>query len=126
MANSGPSTEMIGQLSKLFSDTLNPAARQQAEATLTSLERQPEQHFALLLINLISSYSDQPIPVRLAASIKLKNVCRQAWSDDEQLELENNQQLSIYQLVPESDRQQLRSSLLPLLLQLSQIGRAHV
>lgn len=120
MANSGPSTEMIGHLSKLFSDTLNPAARQQAESTLTSLERQPEQHFALLLINLISSYSDQPIPVRLAASIKLKNVCRQAWSDDEQLELENNQQLSIYQLVPESDRQQLRSSLLPLLLQLSQ------
>lgn len=120
MASQAAPPETINQLAQLFTNTLNPSTQKQAEANLTSLERQPEQHFSLLLLALISAYTSQPTPVRLAASIKLKNVCRQAWSDEETLELENNEQLSPLQLVPESDRAQLRASLLPLLLQLSQ------
>jgi exportin-2 (importin alpha re-exporter) len=114
-----PSQETLSQLSQLFSDTLNPAARKQAEQALTSLERQPEQHFPILLLALISS-ATQPIPIRLAASIKLKNLCRRAWSDDDSLEVEDDTQLSIYQLVSEPDRIHLKKALLPLLIQLSQ------
>jgi exportin-2 (importin alpha re-exporter) len=116
---SGPSQQLLDQLSQLFTDTLDPAVRKQAEQNLTSLERQPEQHFPVLLLALISS-PNYPIPIRLAASIKLKNICRRAWSDDESLEVEDNSQLSVYQLVSEPDRKQLKSSLLPLLIQLSQ------
>lgn len=117
----GPSFETLNQLSQLFNDTLDPSARKQAESNLTSLERQPDQHFPVLLLALISS-ANYPIPIRLAASIKLKNICRRAWSDDETLELEDNTQLSALQLVPEQDRMHLKSSLLPLLIQLSQPG----
>lgn len=116
---SGPSPEVLGQLAQLFTDTLNPAVRKQAEQNLTLLERQPEQHFPVLLLALISS-ADYPIPIRLAASIKLKNICRRAWSDDESLEVEDNSQLSVYHLVSEPDRAQLKANLLPLLIQLSQ------
>lgn len=116
---SGPSQETLNQLSQLFSDTLNPGARKLAEQNLTSLERQPDQHFSVLLLSLISS-TNQPIPVRLAASIKLKNICRRAWSEDDSLEAEDDSQLSVYQLVPEADRAHLKSALLPLLIQLSQ------
>lgn len=117
-----PSADTISQLARLFEDTLNANVRQQAEANLVSLERQPSQHFPILLLGLISAYDAQPIQARLAASIKLKNICRLAWSDDEALELENDQQISPYQLVPQADRAQLKASLLPLLLQLSQPG----
>jgi exportin-2 (importin alpha re-exporter) len=115
----GVSQETLNQLSQLFTDTLNPAAQKQAEQNLTSLERQPEQHFPVLLLALISS-PNQPIPVRLAASIKLKNICRRAWSDEDSLEIEDDQHLSIFQLVPEPDRIHLKAALLPLLIQLSQ------
>lgn len=119
MAMSAPSEGTLEQLSRLFSDTLNPAARKQAEHNLTSLERQPEQHFPVLLLALISS-AKYPIPVRLAASIKLKNLCRRGWADDDSVEVEDSSLVSVLQLVPEVDRVQLKASLLPLLIQLSQ------
>lgn len=112
--------EMLATLSQIFTNTLNPATQKQAEATLTDLERQPNARLPLLLLALIAAVDQYPTPVRLAASIKLKNICRRAWASEEALEAVEDQGV---ELVTPEDCGQLKASLLPLLTDLSQPTR---
>lgn len=110
--------EMLATLSQIFTNTLNPATQKQAEATLRDLERQPNAHLPLLLLSLIAAVEQFDSSVRLAAAIQLKNICRRAWASEEAL-LEAAEESGV-ELVSPEDRVQLKASLLPLLLDLSQ------
>jgi len=77
------SSDSLSQLSDLFSQSLtsDESIRKPAEKALVDASSQ--QGFTLALIQLIAQQGQQSqaAAVRLAAAIRLKNICRQAWSD---------------------------------------------
>lgn len=73
----------LGQLTDLFAKSLtyDEAVRKAAEKQI--VEASSQQGFSLALIQLIAQLTaDDQKPVRLAAAIRLKNICRQDWHSD--------------------------------------------
>ncbi|CEH16542.1 Nuclear export receptor CSE1/CAS (importin beta superfamily) [Ceraceosorus bombacis] len=102
----------LGQLAALFSQTLNPSTRREAEQNLTDLESNRDANLSALLLDLIASPGATP-PVRLAAAVKLKNICRRAWAEEDDADLAEPE------LVQGEAREALKTRLVPLLGQLS-------
>jgi hypothetical protein len=102
----------LGALATLFQQTLEPAQRKTAEAHLTQLESSAAASLCGTLLDLVAQPGAAP-SVRLAAAIKLKNMARRAWAEDEESEAADSS------LVPPAQRDVLKQRLLPLIAQLS-------
>ncbi|KAF9447282.1 Cse1-domain-containing protein [Macrolepiota fuliginosa MF-IS2] len=93
----------MADLPALLVASLKPDTRKQAEHNLTTLSTQPG--FLGVLLQLVLEPSQQR-PVRLAASIYLKNIAKSRWEEDDQP-------------IPEQDKAALKSQLVPAMLALS-------
>ena len=72
--------ENLSLLSNLLASTLDPLNRKQAEQQLLDAQRHPG--FPQLLLSIIQNSQVQSNDsVRLAAAIKLKNVCKTSWEE---------------------------------------------
>jgi exportin-2 (importin alpha re-exporter) len=69
----------MSDIPKLLLDSLNPQTRKQAEHSLQAYSRQPA--FVVHLLQLILDTTNN-VPVRLAASVYLKNTVRLGWLED--------------------------------------------
>ncbi|SNX87170.1 probable CSE1 - Nuclear envelope protein that mediates the nuclear export of importin alpha [Melanopsichium pennsylvanicum] len=107
-----PSQQHLEHVCLLLSQTLDPTHRKAAELQLTQAQSQPGfLHILIAIIqnNLIQS-SD---PVRLAAAIKLKNICKTAWDQ------ESAQDLAVDSIVPHQDKVAFKQNIIPLLTAIS-------
>ncbi|CAG8598816.1 6838_t:CDS:10 [Acaulospora colombiana] len=100
----------MADLSAIFHASLDPGSRKQAEKALEDYSAQPG--FALHLLKLALEGS-QDRAVRLAASVYLKNIARKRWVQDPEDDV---------QPISSGDKAQLRSHLVPAMIQLSQPG----
>lgn len=75
-----PTPENIAALSNYLAQSLDPRTRRAAEASLAQAERQPG--FPLLLLALVQNEATEGgYPVRLAAALFFKNLCRRGWQE---------------------------------------------
>lgn len=96
------------QLAGLFEGTLSPdqAVRQQAESQLSAAQQAPG--YAPLALALVAA-PQAALPIRLAAATNVKNLVRTGWVSTDDFE----------QVVPTSDKPQVRSQSLEVLWQVS-------
>ncbi|EJD01973.1 Cse1-domain-containing protein [Fomitiporia mediterranea MF3/22] len=93
----------MSDLPALLIASLYPSSRKQAEQNLAALSTQAGFLSALLQL-VITPTQDRS--VRLAASVYLKNIVKRRWEDDEPI-------------IPDAEKQQLRSLLVPAMISLS-------
>ncbi|PWN49609.1 Cse1-domain-containing protein [Violaceomyces palustris] len=105
------SAEHLALLSSLLAQTLDPSQRKSAEQQLVQAQQVPG--FPQLLLTLIQNVQYQSSDaVRLAAAIKLKNICRSSWLQDEEED-------STSPVLSSGDKEALKADILPLLVSLS-------
>ncbi len=106
------STEHVQLVCTLLAHTLNPAERRNAEQQLT--QAQSQTGFLQILIAVIQNAVIQSNDaVRLAAAIKLKNICKTAWDQ------ESAEESAVDKPVDPQDKQALKQSIVPLLVSIS-------
>lgn len=112
MAAAAPSAEHLQLVCTLLAQTLDPVQRKDAEHQLTQAQSQPG--FLQILIAVIQNAAIQSNDaVRLAAAIKLKNICKTAWDQ------ESAEESAVDAPVSPQDKQALKQNIIPLLVSIS-------
>lgn len=107
-----PSQEHLQLVCNLLAQTLDPVHRSNAEQQLTQAQSQPG--FLQILVAVIQNAAiTSNDAVRLAAAIKLKNICKTAWDQ------ESAEESAVDAPVNEADRIALKQSIIPLLVAIS-------